>query len=533
MTGTGRLLLLYLRRDRVVAPGWVLFLVLLVVGMVPYYGKVFPTEAARLDFVAEVGGNSALTAFTGPLHGHGLGNLALWKIGDIGFTLTALMAILSVVRHTRAEEESGRAELVGAAVIGRFASLTASLLLACAVSLLTGLLTGLGMIGNGLDAPGSLTMALAMAMPGVVFAAVAAVAAQLTVRSRSANAIAFTVLGVAYLFRFVADGGDLPWLRWMSPLGWSHLMEPFAADRWWVAVVPLLLAAALVVVAYRLAARRDLGAGTLPERLGAHAAAPSLRSPLALAWRQHKGQLFGWSAAYAVFCMATAGIAKGMPEVAKQGGAQVEEFFRRYTASPDAGLSDTFIWMVLVSLAGLATLYPMLATLRLRAEESSGRAELTLSASVTRTSWAVSHLVFAAAGGASVMAAGGLGAGLVYGLSMGDVGTQLPRVLGAALALVPAVWTVGAIGMLAFGLVPRPAVAVIWVVFLGQQVFGEAVGPALGIDYWVANTIVPMHHVPKILTGASFSATPLIVLTLLTLALAGLGLAAFKRRDLA
>ncbi|WP_431917488.1 hypothetical protein [Nonomuraea jabiensis] len=116
-----------------------------------------------------------------------------------------------------------------------------------------------------------------------------------------------------------------------------------------------------------------------------------------------------------------------------------------------------------------------------------------------RGSWAVSHLVFAAAGGASVMAAGGLGAGLMYGLSMGDVGTQLPRVLVVALALVPAVWTVGAIGMLAFGLVPRLAVAVIWV----------------------------------ILTGAAFSATPLIVLTLLTLALAGIGLAAFQRRDLA
>src|SRR5262249_54757343 len=156
-----------------------------------------------------------------------------------------------------------------------------------------------------------------------------------------------------------------------------------------------------------------------------------------------------------------------------------------------------------VSLAGVATLYPMLATLRLRTEETSGRAELTLSASVTRTRWAASHLVFAATGGASTMAAGGLGAGLVYGLSMGDLGTHLSRVLGAALALVPAVWTIGAIGMLAFGLVPRAAVAVIWVVFLSQQVFGEAVGPALGIDYWIANTIVPMHHIPKILTGAS------------------------------
>ena len=42
--------------------------------------------------------------------------------------LAALMSALAVVRHTRQNEETGRAELVGAAVVGRYAGLAAALI---------------------------------------------------------------------------------------------------------------------------------------------------------------------------------------------------------------------------------------------------------------------------------------------------------------------------------------------------------------------------------------------------------------------
>ncbi|MGP3915368.1 ABC transporter permease [Nonomuraea sp. 10N515B] len=532
LTGTGRLFLLYLRRDRLVATCWVVFLPLLVVSQVASYETMLPTETDRVNFVAQVGGNAALTAFSGRLYGDALGNLAMWKIGDIAYTLVAFMAVLSVIRHTRAEEESGRAELVGSTVVGRFASLTASLLLAWAVSLAAGLLTALGMIGYGLDTPGSFTVALGMTGPGLVLAAVAGLAAQLTERARTAGAIAFTVLGLQYLIRFTADGGGILWLRWLSPNGWSHLMRPFGGDLWWVFLLPVAACLAISAAAYRLAARRDLGAGVLQSRPGPAVAAPGLRSSPAMAWRLERGQLLGWTGAYAGFSAITAGVANGIPEIAEQAGPQIEEFFRRYTASPDADLSDTFIWMVLLSLAGIATLYPMLSAVRLRAEETSGRAELLLSTPVGRVRWAGGHLLFAALGSLTTMTASGLAAGLVYGLTTGDVGAHLPRVLGAALSLVPAVWAVGAVGILALGLIPRWAVATVWVVFMFQQLFGEQIGPALGIDYWIANAVVPMHHIPKVLTGAEFDATPLLVLTVLAVALGGVGLTALKRRDL-
>ena len=43
--------------------------------------------------------------------------------------LIAVAVILTVIRHTRADEEAGRAELLDSTAVGRYAGLTAALLL--------------------------------------------------------------------------------------------------------------------------------------------------------------------------------------------------------------------------------------------------------------------------------------------------------------------------------------------------------------------------------------------------------------------
>ncbi|MFI7642651.1 hypothetical protein [Nonomuraea sp. NPDC049400] len=311
-TGTGPLVRLYLRQDRLTGTVWVLFLLLLVIGVAEQYSGLLPTARHRADFVAQIHHNAALTAFTGQLYGDGLGNLTLWKIGDIAFTLIALMAVLNVIRHTRAEEESGRAELLGAGVIGRLAPMTASLIETGGLILLSGALTALGLAGFGLDPAGAVVFGLALSAPGLVLAAVAAVTAQLSERARTAIAMASSVLGAGYMIRFLADGSGVLWLRWLSPNGWSHLAQPFGDNRWWVLLVPLAVTAALTVLAYRLNTRRDLGAGVLPAHIGPVEAAPGLRSPLNLAWRSQRGQLLGWTAGLTALSAAGASVAPGM-----------------------------------------------------------------------------------------------------------------------------------------------------------------------------------------------------------------------------
>lgn len=531
-TSTGTLVQHALRRDRVVAPVWIGLLVLTIIGVATQYAQLLPTDVERIDFVAQIGGNAALSAFTGQLYGHGLGNLTMWKIGDISFMLIALMAVLNVIRHTRAEEESGRAELVAAGAVGRLAPLTAGLLETAGISFVIGVVTAAGLTLIGLPIGGAFVFGAGLTSLGCLFAAVAGVAAQLTERARAATGLAAVVLGLAYLIRFVAAGSGVLWLRWFSATGWSHLMEPFAGNRWWVAAIPAIACALAVTIASRLASRRDLGAGMLTAGTGPAEAAPTLRGPVALAWRLHRGQLLAWTLAITAFAAAAGAVATSVPNILDRSGEQIQELLRRYAAAPDAGLTDTFIWMILISIGGITALYPLLVTLRLRDEETNGRAELTLSTGVNRTRWALSHLLFAALGPAIMLTAAGFATGLVYGLATSDLVTQLPRVLTAALVLIPPAWTIGSIAMLAVGLLPRFAAGLAWAAFLLTTLFGETLGPVLGIDYWIANQLNPFHHVPKVITGAEFALTPMLVLTVVALAITTAGLAALQRRDL-
>jgi hypothetical protein len=54
--------------------------------------------------------------------------LTAWRYGVWAALFAALMAIFTVIRHTRANEETGRQELIGSARVGRQASLSAALL---------------------------------------------------------------------------------------------------------------------------------------------------------------------------------------------------------------------------------------------------------------------------------------------------------------------------------------------------------------------------------------------------------------------
>ena len=135
-------------------------------------------------------------------------------------TLIAVAVILTVIRHTRAEEETGRAELIDSTAVGRYANLTAALLLAFGASIVTGALGAASLSTAPVPRSGSLAFGMALACSGLVFTAVAAVAAQLSTSARTARGIAFAVWATAFTLRAVGDAGSGT-LSWLSPLGWS------------------------------------------------------------------------------------------------------------------------------------------------------------------------------------------------------------------------------------------------------------------------------------------------------------------------
>jgi len=285
--GTGPLVRLALRRDRIVMPAWVAVFA----GMATFSAAatlgMYPTVESRVQVADAANRSPSLVALYGRISAsESLGAVAMWKMAGMGAVMVAILGIVLAVRHTRAEEENGRLELVGAAAVGRFAALTAALIAAVTANVALGVLTAAGLAAAGLPLGGSLAFGLVWAGVGVAFAAVGLVAAQVTRSARAATGIACAALAAFYLLRAVGDtSGDglLSALSWLSPIGWGQRVQAYGGERWWVFVLLAAFVIALTGGAYLLVARRDLGSGLVPDRSGRPVASMRLRGPLALA----------------------------------------------------------------------------------------------------------------------------------------------------------------------------------------------------------------------------------------------------------
>src|SRR6201992_1269115 len=173
-SGTLGMLRLYLRRDRISLPLWVLLLsVPLATVYVGSIEKVYPTQAGRAGFAASIRASPAQRALYGQIYNDSLGAVGIWKAGMF-HVLIAVAVILTMIRHTRADEETGRAELIDSTAVGRYANLTAAPLLCGGASILTGLIGTGGLLTVDVPAAGSVAFGLALACSGLVFTAVAA-----------------------------------------------------------------------------------------------------------------------------------------------------------------------------------------------------------------------------------------------------------------------------------------------------------------------------------------------------------------------
>jgi ABC-2 type transport system permease protein len=521
LAGTLTLARFSARRDRRLIAGCVLALVGIVFLSSSSLRSLYPTAADRAKLAATLADDPAVIALRGPARGlDSLGGLIAFQIGANGATAVALMSLLLAGRYTRTEEERGRTELVRAAVVGRSAPPTAAVAVVAAVDVVIGAGVASALVTLGDPLAGSLALGASFAATGIVFAAVAVLTAQVSESARAAQGLAAAALGAAYVLRAAGDVGDGT-LSWLSPIGWGQATRPFAGERWWPLLLSLATAGVLLAGAFALLARRDLGAGLVHPRPGPSRAGPRLATPLGFALRLQRGALIGWSAG--LFCLGvTYGAVGADAGDLLDTSSQLQDFFDRGGAGVvDAFLATTFLLGALV-VAGFA----IQSVLRLRGEESSGRAEPVLATAIGRGRWAAGHLAVALGGSALVLLVTGLGAGLAYAARTGDA-AAVPRLAGAALGQLPAVWVLAGLAAAGFGLGPRLSMAG-WLA-LAACVLVAILGPLLDLPSAVVD-VSPFTHSPS-LPGGSVTAGPLVALTAVAALLVAVGLAAFARRD--
>jgi ABC-2 type transport system permease protein len=516
-TGTLHLLRLALRRDRVRLSVWIAILTAMMVYAPNTVKMAYPEEAqrwARVNLLKTPAG----MMLGGPMFGGNETDLGAMMANELMLTLiiaTSILAILTVIRHTRAEEENGAAELMLSSVVGRHARTYAALILIGGVNAILAVTMTLAMTAIGFDVVDAAAMCLGVTGVAMVFGAVAAVTAQLWRQARTATGAAMATLALAALVRGVGDVIDNSGsaLSWFSPIAWAQQMRAFVDVRWWPFALLVALAVLLMAAATVLESRRQYDAGNIPSS-GERPNARPIRNVLSLHLTLQRGQTIGWTVGMFLGGLAFGSMTKSLLDAAKDN----ELLARVLAAQGNDGVYTTMTQF----LAAAATAYVVTAVMRVWSDEQSGLGEAVLAGAVSRWRWLFSAVAAALIGSAVLMFFAGLGNGLGAGITLGEPGTIVKLTL-AGLAFVPAMAVVAGIAALAVAL--RHA----WIGWLAVTfvVTSLYLGALLRLPKWlidlspVGRTTAPS-HVPVV---------ALAVMVVVAAALTLLAGAIYRHRD--
>ena len=502
-----------IRRDRVTLASWILGTALLALFAASAVGSTYGDAAERVGILRLAVDNPAILLLRGLPHGTSLPAFVFFQIFTWLALLAGLMSSFLAVRHTRAEEESGCAELVVATPAARTTPTVAAIVHGLFANLALGAAVAVALVAGGMPVAGSLVSGCAVAAVGTAFFATGLLSAQLARTSRGANTLGVAVVCLAFLLRGLGDALGTPstydgtaydgtaqgaamvsaWPSWLSPIGWGQHAFAYTDDDPRPLLLCLGLAASCIATVLVLQTRRDSGASLIPGRPGRAAARPWLRSSFALGWRLHWPTLVAWCAGGAAFGMFAGGLS-GVVVRAAETDPDLAANLR--TIVPSGGsvtqvLIGAMFALVGVIAAGSATQ----AVIRLRQEEAHGTAELLLSTPLGRVRWFAGYLALGAVSVVLVLASGAAAsaAAIVAG---GSDPQRLTDSLAAAAAQLPAALVYLAGLALLFVLLPEATAPLGWAL-LGAGVFLGVFGGLLGIPQW-ARDLSPFTHTPVV-----------------------------------
>lgn len=526
LTGSGRLLRRALRSERTRIGVWALS----IGGLIGYFGVAIPVvypDAAAMQTRAVLMAEPSGAFMTGP--GYGLDDytfgamVANEMLGRLAIAV-ALMSIFLVVRLTRAEEESGRTDLVRAGVVGRNAPVAVALVVLVIANAAVAAVTAVALVANDLAPADSLAVAAGTAMVGLVFGALAAVTAQFSAHARTASGIAGGLLALSFVLRGIGDaaqtGGSA--LSWVSPIAWAQQTRAFVDLRWWPVLLGLAVAVLMATAAVALVARRDVGAGVVEARAGRADARPGLLSPFGLVLRNERATIAWWGVGVLVFAVLTGSLAQGIvdsfrdqPQLAQVFGGADEGDVLRSTVSAFLGF-----------FAMAVAVYGVIAVNRLNQEEDEGRTGAILATSVGRIRWLFGTLLVATLGSAVLLLLIGFGLGVGVAATVGDA-ASVPSFTAAGLVYLPMVLCFVALAALAHGL--RAGTWWVWAIVTASLLVG-LYGTVLGLPQAVIDA-APLAFVPHA-PSEPVTLAPLALMVIVATALTAAGVTGLRRRDL-
>ncbi len=516
-TGVGSLIRLALRRDRVRLSVWIAMLTLMMVYAPNAVKLAYPDEAQRMARVNLLKTPAGIM-LGGPMFGGNETDLGAMMANELMFTLiiaASILSILTVIRHTRAEEESGAAELVLSSVVGRYARTAAALIVVGGVNTTLAVTMTAAMAATGFAVVDTAAMCFGVTAVAMVFGAVAAVTAQLWRQARAASGAAMGALALAALVRGVGDVIDNSGsaLSWISPIAWAQQMRAFVDLRWWPLALLMVLIVALMALAVSLENRRQYDDGVIPST-GERPNARPIAGVFGLHVTLERGQTIGWTVGLFLSGLAFGSMTKSLMDAAKDNA-----LLQRVLAQQ--GVDGVYTTLTQF-LAAAATAYVVGAVLRLWSDEQSGLGEAVLAGAVSRWRWLLTGVAAAIVGSAVLMFVAGLGNGLGAGLTIGEP-AAIWRLTIAGLAYVPAMAVMAGVAALAV------AVRQAWIGWLAVAfvVISLYLGALLRLPQWLLDA----SPVGQTKAPSQYSVFALTVMLIVAAALSLVAGVIYRRRD--
>ena len=552
-----------LKREKVTSTAWILsmvilnFLILLLMGV-----TLMPEASDMAEFMAMME-NPVMLAMVGPLYSQDITTMgALYTLMMFVFMGIAvgIMNIFLVVRHTRADEELGRYEVLRSLPCGRLASVNAAMITAVVINAIMAagfalsMWLGAHIINDPMGFEAALLWGVGLAAVGLAFAAVAALFSQLSSSSRGALSYSFLVMGLFYFLRAGADMDPqgMGFLAFFSPLGLMSRTWVYIRNIWWPILAILGYGVVFTALAYWLCGVRDIDQGLIPARPGRAHGGFLLRSALGLNARLLRTSIIAWVAILFITGLSYSAVLhdidmfvagndmyrqlmlgpSGLLDYIQVESMTTEQIAAQInTILNAAGLSivQLFANMIGFVMAMIATVPVILFVLKAKSEEKAGRAELIFATPTSRTKYLVGLVAIAFVSAALIQAAQALGLFLPASAAL-DNPADLPLgfVMESAMVYVPAMVVMGGVTTLFVGLFPRRT-GWVWA-YYGFTFFAMMYGRMLPDIAWLAN-LTPFGWVPQ-LPMDDINWAVMVAMKLIGLGLAALGVSFYRRRDM-
>lgn len=373
--------------------------VMLVVGSaIP---TVFPTQAAREEVVRLANDLGALAqGLAGkPVNVGTLGGYVQWKYGPVFAIIAALWSILALSGTLAAESRRGSLEFVAALPFARrrialekvAAHLTAMVVNVAILALAAWVAAAaFGTLpGDAIPVRAAVGYALWVGLLALAFGGLAFALSPVFGRGTAAG-----IAGAILLVGWVVNGyaASIPALRViadLTPWAWTANHLPLAGEYDWASLIPVAVAAAILLGAgVELFARRDLGVTIAIPTPRLPATTAGLGGPIRRSFGDRLPVALAWGLGIGLFGLVMAAISRSIAdEVAR--APDLARTFRQLFPTIDITSAGGFLELLVQLLTIVVGFAAATLIAGWAADETSGRLEMLLSTPLRRAGWVI------------------------------------------------------------------------------------------------------------------------------------------------